>query len=246
MAPKTRSAGPTTPPKTKSDPVVYTTRRRTRFFDAWDSREPGTSLRQFCTVHQPDLGTASRWLHQRDVLGSPAYHRTRRLSNKLGRRPIVSEEQCKMLVSPSRNPVRDQAYEAQIEHHQLGCKKRSLQARLKKCTKGGQRYKMAYVKKKLSSQNRILRTNYGREHKHKSIHDFWQYIYFTDEAHIDPSSQAQGYILREQGTRTDTENIQERGEKTGVKLHIAAWVNWHEKSEKLFFYHERRGVYATA
>jgi hypothetical protein len=97
---------------------------------------------------------------------------------------------------------------------------------------------MAYVKKKLSSANRGKRTDYGWEHKDKSIDDFWQYIYFTDETHIDPSSQAQGYILREQGTRTETCNIQERGEKTGVKLHVAAWVNWHEKAEKLVFYHD--------
>jgi hypothetical protein len=36
-----------------------------------------------------------------------------------------------MLVSPSRNPVRDQLYEAQIEYHRLPIKKRQLQTRLK-------------------------------------------------------------------------------------------------------------------
>jgi hypothetical protein len=34
-------------------------------------------------------------------------------------------------------------------------------------------------------------------------------------------------------------NIQEKAEKTGVKLYIAAWVNWHEKAEKLEFYNEK-------
>ena len=72
----------------------------------------------------------------------------------------------------------------------------------------------------------------------KGIDDFWQFHFFTDEAHIDPSSQAQGNILREQGTRYATENIQERGEKIGVKLHIAAWINWHEKAPKLEFYND--------
>ena len=28
------------------------------------------------------------------------------------------------------------------------------------------------------------------------------------------------------------------GEKTGVKLYIAAWVNWHAKAEKLEFYND--------
>jgi hypothetical protein len=98
---------------------------------------------------------------------------------------------------------------------------------------------MAYIQKKISPKNYRLRVQYGHEHKDKSIDDFWQFIYFTDEAHIDPSSQGQGHILREQGTRMDTENIQERGEKTGVKLHIRAWANWHEKAEKLEFYNNK-------
>jgi hypothetical protein len=143
-----------------------------------------------------------------------------------------------MLVSPSRNPVRDQLYEAQIEYHNRPVKRRQLQKKLKEHTKGGQRYKQAYITKEISAKNRTLRTKYGKEHKDKTIHDFWQFLFFTDEAHIDPSSMAQGCILREQGHRYDTENIQERGEKTGVKLHIAAWVNWHEKADKLEFYND--------
>jgi hypothetical protein len=35
----------------------------------------------------------------------------------------------------------------------------------------------------------------------------------------------------------DAENIQERGEKTGVKLYVFAYVNWWSKS-KLYFYHD--------
>ena len=188
MAPKTRSAGLITPPKSKPNKEIYTTRQRVRFYDAWDNREPGTSLRQFCLSHQPGLGTASRWLHQRDTLGSPSYHRIRRLSQKLGRPPKVSEKQCKMLVSPSKNPVRDQMLEAQIEHHKLEVTRRSLTSRLKACTKRARRFKQAYVKKEISGPNRKKREDYSREHKDKTIHDFWQYIYFTDEAHIDLSS----------------------------------------------------------
>lgn len=108
---------------------------------------------------------------------------------------------------------------------------------MKLYTKGDQRYKQAYVKKEISHQNKRKRVQYGEEHQYKTIHDFWQYIFFSDEAHLDPSSQAQGCILREQGTRLDAENIQERGEKTGVKLHIFGWVNWWSKS-KLYFYHD--------
>ena len=143
-----------------------------------------------------------------------------------------------MLVSPSRNPVRDQLYEHQIEHHQLNVKKRSLQAALKKHTKGAQRFKMAFIKKKISKANLKKRVDYGHEHLGKTIYDFWRFIFFSDESHIDPSSMSQGHVLREVGTRYDAVNIQERGEKKGVKLHVAAWANWYFKASKLEFYND--------
>jgi hypothetical protein len=143
-----------------------------------------------------------------------------------------------MLVSPSKNPVRNQLYEAQIEYHKLKVTKRTVQRRLKKCTNGGQRYKQAYVQKEISQKNRRERVKYGQEHKDKSVEDYWQWIFFTDEAHIDPSSMGQGSILRERGHRYDVENIQERPEKTGVRLHVAGWVNWHFKAPKLEFYND--------
>jgi hypothetical protein len=92
-----------------------------------------------------------------------------------------------MLVSPSKNPVRDQLYEAQIKYHKLPVKRRQLQKKLKEHTKKGQRYKQAYIEKEISAKNRALRTKYGEEHKDKIIHDFWQFLFFTDEAHIDLS-----------------------------------------------------------
>jgi hypothetical protein len=127
-----------------------------------------------------------------------------------------------MLVSPTRNPVRDQLYKAQIKYYKLDIKPRQLQRRLKECTNSGQRYKQAYIQKVLSTANKRKRLEYCQEHKGKSIEDFWQYIIFTDEAYIDPSSIRQGYILREQGHRYDTENIQERPELLGVRIHCTA------------------------
>ena len=145
-----------------------------------------------------------------------------------------------MLVSPSRNPVRNQLYEAQIEYYHLPIKKRTLQAGLKRYTKGAQRYKIAFVKKRISAVNKQKRASYGFENQNKTIEEYWQYYIFTDEFYIDPSSTAQGNILRERGTRTDPENIQEQGEKTGVKLHVAGWVSWHTKCDKLEFYNDEQ------
>ena len=47
-----------------------------------------------------------------------------------------------------------------------------------------------------------------------------------------------GFILREEGTREDPDNIQERLKREGNKLHIAGWINWHVKCEKLEFYYD--------
>ncbi|KAI4264580.1 MAG: hypothetical protein L6R35_007294 [Caloplaca aegaea] len=50
---------------------------------------------------------------------------------------------------------------------------------------------------------------------------------------------AQGHILREEGTRLDVENIQQRPKLKGVTLHVAGWVTWDYRIEKLIFYNEK-------
>jgi predicted metallo-beta-lactamase superfamily hydrolase len=145
-----------------------------------------------------------------------------------------------MLVSPSQNPVRNQCYKAQIKFHDLDVKPRIIQRNLKRYIYQGQRYKQAYVSKSLSLSNCQERINYSQEHQDKTIENFWQYIVFTNKAYINPTSTLQGYILREEGRRYNSENIQERGEKKGVKLYIAAWINWHKKADKLEFYNDEQ------
>ena len=143
-----------------------------------------------------------------------------------------------MLVSPLRNPVRDQRLEAQLTYHNIPVKKRQLRYKLREHTNDGRIYKAAFVKKETSKKNKDERELYGEEHKDKSIDDFWRFIFFTDEAHIDPTSQQAPGILRERRRHYNDKNIIERGEKKGVKFHIAAQINWHAKAEKLEFYHD--------
>jgi hypothetical protein len=69
--------------------------------------------------------------------------------------------------------MRDQLYEAQIEYHKLLVKARQLKTRLKQVMKGGWWFKMAYVKKIISSKNKDLRVGCSREHKDKTVDDFW-------------------------------------------------------------------------
>jgi hypothetical protein len=146
---------------------------------------------------------------------------------------------CKKLVNPATNPVRKQRYEAQIAFYNLPVKKRQLQAKLKEHTKGGQQYKCAFVKKVMSSKNEEERETYSREHKDKPLIGFWDHVFFTDEVHIDPTSLIQEEVLQEQGHCYDDENIQQRGQKKGIKFHIAGWINWYSKAEKLEFYNNK-------
>ncbi|KAH6677155.1 hypothetical protein B0J14DRAFT_583610 [Halenospora varia] len=174
--------------------------------------------------------------------GSPAIRHTRKRSQNLGPRFQVSKKQCKDLVNPETNPVRDQQYEAQIAHFDLRNSNTgklistdTLRRGLRRYTKNAKRYKQAYVSKELSQANLKTREEYGQKYGDKPI-EFWITNIYTDEVHIDPSSQAQGSILREEGIRTNPENIQQRRKKTGVELHIAGWVSWYGKCEKLEFY----------
>jgi hypothetical protein len=65
-----------------------------------------------------------------------------------------------MLVSPSRNLIRDQLYKAQLEYHNINTFVRSLQCRLKKTTNGGQQFEQAYVQKETSKKNLHKRVEY--------------------------------------------------------------------------------------
>jgi hypothetical protein len=131
-----------------------------------------------------------------------------------------------MLVSPSRNPIRDQLLEAQIAHYGIEVGRRQLSTRLAQDTNGGQRYKAAYIKSDYSKDNVAQRLKHGETWAGKTVEDTFQWWIFTDEAHFDPSAQKAGWILREKNKRLAPENIQKRGKKEGVKLYVAGWCNW--------------------
>ena len=215
----------------------HDTVKKSRFFEAYDSQTRGEqSLQSLASQQGITKSTAHDWLRKRQIQGSPAYRRSRKFSKRLGRQPKLTDEQLQRLLSPS-NPVRNQHYAHQIEYFGLSCSIRTLQITLQNRTNHTRRYKSVQVKQ-LSKNNKEKRKKYDQEHQNKTIDDFWARIYFTDEAHIDPSEIFQQYILREEGTRHEPENIQELPEKKGVKLHIAAWINWDQKAEKLEFYND--------
>ena len=238
MPPSTRSTHRETTPDIRVIKTEFDTPKKTRFFDAYDHRKAGASVRSIAKEQHIGKTTAHTWLSQRATLGSVAYRSTRKRSEKLGAPSKLCKEQCLQLVNPFRNPVRDQQHEAQIEFHHLNVSKRTLQRALLQHTNKARRYKQAYIKKKMSKNNLKSRQRYGQLHQDDTIEGCWRWKLYTDEAHVDPTSQIQGEILREQGTRYDPENIQERGSKKGNVIHMAAWISYDSKAKKLIFYND--------
>ena len=89
--------------------------------------------------------------------------------------------------------------------------------------------------KKISSSNKKIRVRYGEEHQNDNVESLWQWVFFTDEAHYDPGQISRQNVLREEGTRLNTENMQEMPDMKGNKLHMAASINWHVKGPLKFY-----------
>ena len=136
----------------------YSDRTRNKFFEAIDER--GTKKKS--EIYQKKgipARTASFWLKQRELLNSPTKHRTRPLSNKLGR-PLKDPSIYPPRPPIPRNPVRHQQYETQIEEHSIPVHKRTLRKNLQCRTRNARLYKKGKVKA-ISSKNREARVRYG-------------------------------------------------------------------------------------
>ena len=240
MAPTTRQTERPFTPDRETNPGDYDTIKKTRFFEAWDSRTPSKSLRKITSLQGIDKKTGSNWLKQRRELGSAAYRRSRPRSEVLGRRSRIQKKHTKTLVNHEKNPVRGECLKVQIEYFNLRISARQLQRRLDVLTNGARMYKAAYYKDELSEQTKQARQDYGNKHDGKTVENFWQWVYFTDEFHFDPTAQKEPYLLRERGTRYNLENVVPREPKQGVVLHAAGWVNWHSKCEELIFWYDEK------
>ncbi len=213
---------PHTPPRAIKR-KEYDTLKKTRFFSAFDNKKSEDSLAGICK--QPDINvppsTARTWLRKRQLIGSPAFRRTRKLSSRLGRRFTVSESALDELLDEN-NPLNDKPYTTQVQQLQLPITPRVLQRNFSK-RKGAKRYKMPYTKE-ISQNNREKRVKYGQEHQ-KSVMEFWQYILFTDEAHFSSRDlqNASIYALRQPSTSQRLSRLKEtRVSGLDVTLHVAA------------------------
>lgn len=229
-------------PTTPERPIIVREHKSTthkNFFYHYDVVRTNETHKEICDKVGIHRNTGYNWLRKRRELGSPARHHTRKLSNRLGPASKVTKKTVELLLSPSRNPARDQAYEAQMEFHHIPLTTtRQLRKRIQAEAPGAKRFKQAYSKTSFSKKNVDARRKHGQTYSGKSIEDTFQFWVCSDEAHLDPSAQQAGFILRKPGTRLEPENIQMRGNKTGVVFHIAGWCNWWALAPELMFYHD--------
>jgi transposase len=94
---------PSTPERTVQHKEADTV-KKTRFFEAYDSQT--RSIKSLAAEHDITKQTAYNWLKQRQIQGSPAYRRSRKLSKRLGQQKKITNDQIQYLLSPS-NSVRN-------------------------------------------------------------------------------------------------------------------------------------------
>ena len=83
--------------------------------------------------------------------------------------------------------------------------------------------------------NKHRRINYGHAHTYETVESLWQYIHYTDEAHIDRVVAIVETIFREEGNEEGL--LREQPDPNHLVVHIAASISWHYIS-KLLFYHD--------
>jgi hypothetical protein len=213
------------------------TLHRARFFEAYDRKLPSTSFNSLCKRKGICIppSTGRLWLQQREIQGLPALRRIRKQSSRLGRNQKICASSLDRIIDLN-DPIHEAPPEAQIEQLDLNCTTRTLRSNLRDRKNAG-RYQTTPVPP-LSEKNRDLREKYGCTYQKKTIRDWWQYVYFTDEAHfnsVDLAYKTQ-YETRQRGA-TRSKRLQPTPKiPFNVTLHMAAGVSYNHKGVFIFYH----------
>lgn len=130
-------------------------------------------------IHVPP-STARTWLRKREILGSPALRRTRKIAARSGPKSVVSASVLET-ITDQENPIHEKSYEEQVKELGLSCQPSTLKHHA--TSAGAKRFKKAYTAE-ISEKNLKERVEYGQRHKDKTLTGFWQDVWFTDEVHM--------------------------------------------------------------
>jgi hypothetical protein len=224
----------TTTPPTSPKRHEYDTIKRTRFFNAFDSKENGQGVGSIAKLPDIDIppSTARLWLKQRDILGDAAFRSQRKTSSRLGRKSKVSESDVDRLLNQE-DPIHELHYEKQ----RLLLPGLPSQRTLRRHTaaRGARRFKKPFMTE-VSGINKQKRVKYGQEHQDKNITGYWQWIWWTDEVHFQSIKlqNAIEYELRLPGQEGRHQNPHK---STGldVTLHVSAGVSYDHKGPLIFY-----------
>jgi hypothetical protein len=107
MAPTTHAQACKSPPKTPTRSPIKrkekSTNRKYRFFHVYEERAGVATFKSICDDNDILTPLGRKWLWKRDELGDAAWHKTRKLSDKLGMLPKASVEQIQAMVNPQKN-----------------------------------------------------------------------------------------------------------------------------------------------
>ncbi|KAF2682731.1 hypothetical protein K458DRAFT_453903 [Lentithecium fluviatile CBS 122367] len=156
-------------------------------------------------AHGIDERTGRRWARERELMGTltamrcVGKPRAAAKGHKLGRPFRVDKSILEDLVSTS-NPVAEQPLAVQARHHNIPLAERLMEYNLTNRV-DSQMYVAAYTQV-MRDANYTARTTYGEDNQGKELFGFWDTIYFTDEAHFNPTERFQRQrILRRKGNR---------------------------------------------
>ena len=231
---------PTKKKRLKRHPEANTP-QKARYFESLRQRpRTGLTLDQIAEETGISTETGRRWRKFADQFGEPEAQR--RSGKHRSERPSkIAPETFNKLLDPTQNRYRDQAYEVQIDKHNLKTSTHTLQRSLKQHT-GARRFKKRKVKL-LSDQNKMARVEFAKKHENKTVQDFWQFVHFTDEAHYDSGAQEREYILRRSETVTNLENIQEMTFKNKLSvIHFVFRIFYYDRSPLIFYNDEKEVV----
>jgi hypothetical protein len=223
---------PSTPPKSPKW-REYDTIKRSRFFDAFDSKENSTSLGEIARLPEINIppSTARTWLKKREILGDQARRRTRKTSSRLGRKSKVSAADLKKLTNQN-DPIHEEPYEKQANTLDTQPSGRTLQRHA--AQDGARRFKKPYTSE-ISKKNKPIRVKYGVKHEKETLTGFWQYAWFTDEVHFQSvklQNKAE-YELRYPGQERHLKETKTSG--LDVTIHCAAGISYNSKGRLIFY-----------
>jgi transposase len=113
----------------------YDTPAKNKFFNAYDTREPGKGIRKVAAESKITKSTAQRWVTKRRLFGADIERNTRIYTAQPGPKPKVSTDVAKQIVNPNTNPIRHKSYRDQAKYFGIDAHLETIQKSLKKNTR---------------------------------------------------------------------------------------------------------------